>query len=86
MYFARKFPPIRYISKKIHFDLDCNLCLGFWTYLALAILLDINIMDGTTYSEIPIFGEVITAAFTSFVMHLVVIGWNDLFTVIEVKS
>lgn len=87
MYFARKFPPIQYISKKIKFDLDCNLCLGFWTYLLLSFVFHIDVMDGLeNYSYIPVFSEVITAAFTSFVMHLVVIGWNDIFSIIEVKT
>lgn len=87
MYFARKFPPIRKIAEKIKFDLDCDLCLGFWTYLVLSFIFRIDVMDGLeTYSYVPIFSEVVSAAFTSFVMHLVTVGWKDLFGVIEVNS
>lgn len=87
MYFARKFPPIRFIAEKIKFDLDCNLCLGFWTYLVLNLFFRIDIMDGLeNYSYVPVFSEIVTATFTSFVMHLLVIGWNDVFSIIEVKS
>lgn len=87
MYLARKFPPIRKIAEKIKFDLDCNLCLGFWTYLVLSVIFRIDVMDGLeNYDYLPVFSEMVTAAFTSFVMHLFVIGWKDLFSIYEVKS
>lgn len=87
MFFMRKFPPASTFAKKRKFTEElfyCNLCLGFWVYLFLSAIMRVNILDGFYY--IPVFSELVTAAFTSFVMHIAVIGWKDEYTVMEIKG
>ena len=83
MLFLRKFPLTDKIANKLHLTtlIECNLCLGFWIYLILLIWFRVNIFD-VYYSGLS---EVSTAAFTSFVMWLLVIGWFEVFGIIEVK-
>lgn len=82
MVFIRKFPPAVWIAKKINFAIDCNLCLGFWVYLVLSFMYPLNVLD----TGIPIWDEIIVAAATSWVMHVFVAGWNDLYGVYEVNT
>ena len=82
MFFLRKFPPTNIIAKKLHLTtlVECNLCLGFWTYLILLIWFKVNIFP----IYYPGLSEITTAAFTSFVMWLLVIGWFEVFGIVEV--
>lgn len=64
----------------------CDLCLGFWVYLTLALLfqyanVNVNILD-IPYA--PIISAIITGAITSFVVHLISIGWRDKFSTFEI--
>jgi len=66
----------------------CDLCLGFWVYLTLALLfqyanVNINVLD---IPHAPIISAIITGAITSFVLHLISIGWRDKFGVFEIKG
>jgi putative flippase GtrA len=66
----------------------CDMCLGFWVYLTLALLfqyanVDVNILD---IPNAPIISAIITGAITSFVVHLISIGWRDKFGVYEIKG
>jgi len=83
IFFLRKFPLTNIIAKKLHLTtlIECNLCIGFWIYLILLIWFRVNIFD----VYYPGLSEVITALFTSFVMWLLVIGWFEVFGIIEVK-
>ncbi len=83
IFFLRKFPLTHIIAKKIHLTtlIECDLCLGFWTYLVLLIWFRVNVLP----IYYPGLSEVTTAAFISFVMWLLVIGWFDMFGIIEVK-
>ena len=82
MFFLRKFPPAQKQAKKIGFPIDCNLCLGFWTYLILSFVFGVNVLEGIYYY--PVFSEVVTAAVTSFVVHLVIVGWNSEYRILQV--
>lgn len=55
---------------------DCDLCLGFWVYLVLALFVQ---LPGVWpwYVEI-----LILAAVASFTMHLVRLGWQTKFGVV----
>jgi hypothetical protein len=82
MLFLRKFPPAVAIAKAVKFDIDCNLCLGFWVYTIMAGFLCVNILD---VFYIPFASEIITGSVTSWVMHLLTIGWHTEYGVLEVK-
>ena len=73
--------PIRWLCRQVRLLslLDCDLCLGFWVYLFLALFL-------------PAFGPwpallnvVITAAFSTFVMHLLRLGWQAKFSTVVLE-
>lgn len=83
MFFLRKFPPTNMIAKKTHLTelVECNLCLGFWVYLILLIWFRVNIFS-IYYTGLS---EIATAAFVSFVMWLLTVGWFDEFGIIEVN-
>ncbi len=83
MFFLRKFPLTNRIAKKLHLItlIECNLCLGFWIYLILLFWFRVNIFD----IYYPVLSEIATAVFTSFVMWLLVIGWFEVFGIIEVN-
>lgn len=56
---------------------SCDLCLGFWVYLALGLGLSQEVLGvWPWWAEI-----VILAALTSFVAHLLRIGWQSKFGV-----
>jgi hypothetical protein len=64
----------------------CNLCLGFWVYLALALLfqyanVNINVLD---IPNAPLISAIITGAITSFAVHVFSTGWKDLFGTFEI--
>ena len=64
----------------------CDMCLGFWVYLTLALLfqyanVNVNILD---IPNAPIISALITGAITSFVVHLISIGWRDKFSTFEI--
>ena len=64
----------------------CDLCLGVWVYFFLALLfqyanVDVNILD---IPNAPIISAIITGAITSFVVHLISLGWRDKFSTFEI--
>lgn len=65
--------------------LSCDLCLGVWIYGFMSLVLRIDLLSaefGLPY--IPLFGELATACMTSFIMHLISLGWKAKFNVIIV--
>ena len=64
----------------------CDLCLGFWVYLFLALLfqyanVNVNVLD---IPNAPVISAIITGAITSFIVHLISIGWRDRFGTFEI--
>lgn len=64
----------------------CDLCLGFWVYLTLALIfqyanVNVNVLD-IPYA--PVISAIITGAITSFVVHVFSAGWKDLFGTFEI--
>ena len=51
----------------------CDFCLGFWVFLPLAFMFEINILEPLYFTFTS---EAITALATSFVVHLARIGWT----------
>lgn len=82
MLFLRKFPPARQVAKMIHFDIDCNLCLGFWVYTVSSFWFCTNVLSIVYW---PFISEIITGAFTAWLVDLLVTGWNGKYRVLEVK-
>ncbi len=62
---------------------SCDLCLGVWVYWILAFMFKINIIQD--FSSVPIISELITGGITSILVHLIRIGWEAKFSIIEVK-
>ena len=56
----------------------CDLCLGAWVYMALAIMYRINVLCDII--TIPILSEIFTGLLASFVMHIFTLGWKTKFT------
>jgi hypothetical protein len=56
---------------------ECDLCLGFWGFLAMAILTDKPMFDLWP----KWFDCVVQAAISTFVVHLVRLGWRSKFGV-----
>jgi hypothetical protein len=52
---------------------ECDFCLGFWVFTALAFLFEINILEPLYF---PVFSEIITGQVASFVVHLARVGWT----------
>ena len=61
----------------------CDLCLGVWVYAFLAYAFDINLLQGWFY--IPIINEIIMGMSTSFLVHLVSLGWKAKFEIVYVE-
>jgi len=86
IYLWQKFPLSSYLSKKwklLEQLFECDLCLGVWAYTILAFLFGVNIFEGWFY--VVIISEFLTGAITSFLVHLVRIGWDTRFRVIQVN-
>ena len=87
IFFLQKFPfqKVIFLDKlfedgKFLSDLfSCELCLGVWVYTILAYIMQIDVMKGW-FDYIPIVNEIITGAVTSFVVHLIVVGWRTEYT------
>lgn len=75
----RKTPYARWIGSKSSFikELqDCNLCIGFWFYFVLAIVMKVNV-----FSEWYIIGvsQFLSAVITAFFYYVFSAGWETLF-------
>jgi hypothetical protein len=75
----RKSPYSRWLSKKSTFlkELqDCNLCIGFWFYFILAIVMQINIF---TEFYLIVVNQFLSAVVTAFFFYVLHAGWDTLF-------
>lgn len=81
---GEKFP--YFINSKSEFVrklFGCDLCLGIWVYFFLAIGGQIRLFEDLFTYTVPLTGEFIAACVTSFLVHLVSMGWREkFFTVI----
>lgn len=62
----------------------CDICLGFWIYVALCPLFRVTIIPGGTL-PVTIMSYLITAAVSAFAAHVFMVGWRTEFgtTVVE---
>jgi hypothetical protein len=62
---------------------SCNLCLGFWVYLALSLVSkDINVEN----IKNKYIGKFVVSAFTTFIMHLISTGWEETFGTVYIDD
>jgi len=84
IFFSRKFLLNRVIKQGYFRELlECDLCLGFWVYALVSYLCDVNLV-----SFLPVvISQALTGMIMSFIMRLVVAGWNAEFSniIVEVK-
>src|SRR5512138_3401890 len=62
---------------------DCDFCLGVWVYTALALALKITILQDV-FPYFPFVSEIIAGVVSSFLMHILTIGWREKFSVIVI--
>ncbi|MHA2030830.1 MAG: hypothetical protein ACW99Q_15735 [Candidatus Kariarchaeaceae archaeon] len=86
IYLFQKFLPAQYLFNRresLKQLYECDLCLGVWIYFFLALIVGIDKFYDWTY--IPAITEFIIGAITSFVIHLVSLGWKDKFTILYLE-
>jgi len=86
IYFWMKFPLPQPIDtgflKGLH---ECGLCSGFWVFSALAALLKIDLLTSWFgFFYIPVVSEIVTGALTSYIVHLLSLGFAEQHTNITV--
>ena len=56
--------------------LECDLCVGVWVYAILSGLFQIRLLEDV-YWYVPLVSEFITGCVTSYLVHLVTIGFRE---------
>lgn len=85
IYMLQIFPPTKKLSQKWEFTkklFECDLCLGVWVFWFLSYLFNMDYL--ADYFYVPILSELITGAITSFIMHLISVGWDTKFREIRI--
>jgi hypothetical protein len=78
VYLLQKSPIPRKLPEGLLVELfECDLCLGFWIYLFLGVILKYNIDEEL---ESVLISKLATAGISAFVMHLITIGWREKFS------
>ena len=70
-------------GKFLHDLFECDLCLGVWVYWILAYPFKMNILN--EYFYVPVLSELLTGGSISLLVHLIRLGWEAKFSVIEVR-
>lgn len=64
--------PVKKLHPKIEQLINCDLCLGFWVYLVLNICFSVVIVE-TNFLPVDL---ILNAMLSTFVMHLIRLGWD----------
>lgn len=83
IYLGMKFPPL--VNNRISFIRElvaCDECFGVWVYAFLSFAMSEVLFQEYIYW--PIIGNLITGAVTSFIIHLISLGWKSKFEIIEI--
>jgi len=73
-----------FLEGRALFDLiSCDFCIGFWVYSFLDFCFQINYLN--EYLNIPIVSYFLTGLISSFIMHLIRIGWTTKFSTIVLE-
>ena len=84
LYLAQKFPLTNYIAGKwkvLEQLVNCDLCFGFWVYLVLSVFYRIDIL----VPHVAVLSEIILASATTFLVHLISIGWSEKFNIVVIE-
>ena len=79
IYFWMKFPLPQFLNTKFIAGLhECGLCSGFWFFATLSALLRIDLLSSWfEMFYVPGLSEIVTGAITSYVVHLLSIGFSE---------
>ncbi|MCR4311503.1 MAG: hypothetical protein NUV54_03000, partial [Candidatus Taylorbacteria bacterium] len=69
----------KYIYRFINQLHECGLCSGVYIFCALALFFGVDIILDTFGHTVPIVGELLTGAITSFVVFVFSEGWRSLY-------
>lgn len=70
----QKLEKIQFI-KQLH---ECDLCSGVWLYTALGFLWKVHFLDvWFDFMYIPFVEEIVTGCVTSYIIHLLSIGFRE---------
>jgi hypothetical protein len=61
----------------------CDFCLGFWVYLGLDLIFKFNLLEPI---YVPVVSEASTALAVSFIVHLVRVGWQTNYSVLDMTE
>ena len=84
IYMGMKFPPFsesRFIFVKRLFS--CDECLGVWIFTGLSFVMGEALFR--EYFYFPVASEAITGIFTSFLVHLIYVGWKTKFEILVIN-
>lgn len=82
IYLGMKFPPLSESRFEFVKRLwECQECSGVWVYTFLSFVMGEVLFREFFY--FPIASELITGGISSFIVHLISIGWREKFTVVE---
>jgi len=83
IYLLQHFPPAAWLAQRLGQKkfYSCDLCLGVWAYFGLAALLQFSFFD-TVSSGLDFF---LTGCVSSFIVHLLAIGWQIKFQEIVIR-
>lgn len=62
---------------------ECDLCFGTWVCCALAVAFQITILDDVL-PRVFILSEIVTGCVSTFLLHLLTLGWKTKFDVIVI--
>lgn len=87
IYFGMKFPPLANSRNNFVKQLfSCDECLGLWVYSLLAVVIiprEGYIEEMTTH--IRVLDSLFIGMLTTFLVHLISVGWREKFSVYEIK-
>lgn len=72
--------PIFDVHPKLEELRECDFCMGTWVYFAMAFIFPVNVMEPY---YVPVFTEFATGVAAAFAVHLMRVGWNTKFGVLE---
>lgn len=84
IYLGMKFPLLS--ESKFEFIkrlVSCGECFGVWLYTLLSALMGVALFKTIFY--VPFVSELVTGGISAIFMNLIVLGWREKFTVIEIE-